>query len=68
MSSERRHANPGKKERQARKRHRRGSVWVSTWGSGTAPLKAGRKHMSRIDRKLFMAVANVEKSGAGDSL
>lgn len=58
----------GKRERQARKRHRRGSIWISDWGSGTAPLKAGSKHMRRMDRKLFLAVADVEKSGAGDSL
>ncbi len=51
MSSARRHANPGKRERQARKRHRRGSVWFGGWAAGAPPLKVGLKHARRVWRK-----------------
>lgn len=39
MSSTRRHGNPGKREREARKRHRRALVWCSTWGAEAGTWK-----------------------------
>lgn len=61
MSFERRTMNPGKREREARKRHRRGSCWRSAWSADVAPLKLGRKHAGRWMRKTHLAVADIEK-------
>ena len=36
--------NPGKREREARKRHRRALLWQ---GAEVVPLKLGRKHLHR---------------------
>lgn len=75
MSFERRHGNPGKREREARKRHRRGRVWSSTMPAASAPLKVGRTHFGRLDSKIAklwrarsaedMAVAESEKRANG---
>ena len=55
----RRHDNPGKREREARKRHRRGRYWSST-AADTEPLKLGRKHSLRWCRRQAMTVADAE--------
>ena len=60
MSSVRRHGNPGRREREARKRHRRASLWMSEWGAATEPLKLGREHFGRITRQT-LAVADSRK-------
>jgi hypothetical protein len=64
MSSQRRHANPGKRERQARKRHRRALYWE---GAAAVPLKVGSKRSRRIWRN-FMAVADRRKAPGGEAL
>ena len=38
----------GKREREARKRHRRGTYWSSGMPAGSNPLKLGHKHLKRI--------------------
>jgi len=58
---ERRHENPGRREREAGKRHRRAQVGtIAGW------LKLGHKHMCR-DLRRFMAltVAESEKRANG---
>ena len=56
----------GKRERQARKRHRRALYWNGSWGAGVDPLKVGRKHMSRcFNRSYSQAVAESEKRTNG---
>jgi len=68
MSSERRHSNPGRREREARKRHRHGSTWSNRPGdvAGDTPLKLGAKKMLRnmlwtpISQESALAVAEVE--------
>lgn len=62
MSIERRTTNPGKRERMARKRHRRTLFWWGGWPSGTAPLKLGSKHLTREFKK-SLAVADAETPG-----
>jgi len=62
MSSERRHRNPGKREREAGKRHGRARIWCSNWGSGAVPLKRGSRHFGRGYRRA-LAVADSRKSG-----
>ena len=66
MSLDRRTTNPGRREREARKRHRRAAIWSQ---SQDRWLKLGHKHMQRwIKRNLFLlprrerrrAVANTE--------
>ena len=50
---ERRHGNPGRREREAGKRHRRGrisGVFASVSAEWTT-LKLGRKHFRRIMRR-----------------
>jgi len=47
MGSSRRHDNPGKREREAGKRHRRARVWNSDMGAVAVPLKLGRNHFQR---------------------
>ena len=54
---------PGKRERQARKRHRRGQVFcVNIMPAGAPLLKAGREHTRRMMNKSF-AVAESEEAG-----
>jgi len=77
MSLERRANNPGKREREARKRHRR--AWMTVEGNVTmvcnhryflnyppraeaVPLKLGRKHYRRWT-KGRLAVADSRKAG-----
>jgi len=77
MSRERLADNPGKREREARKRHRR--AWVVVRGNHTmvanhsyflhnppgaeaVPLKLGRKHYGRWTRSR-LAVADSRKTG-----
>lgn len=55
MSYDRRINNPGRAEREARKKHHRGMALIQgKW------LKLGRKHSSRLIRN-SLAVSNVEK-------
>lgn len=69
----RRRFNPGKREREARKRRRacpgKMLVWASNWGAESVPLRLGPKHRRRTfspirtvseDRK----EANRSRSGA----
>lgn len=70
MSARRRHQNPGRRERQAGKRHRRGLVWLSDWPAVQGPLKVGHRHLGRIlSRHLSdanaLAVADAENSEKG---
>lgn len=52
---------PGKRERQARMRHRR--IVIYTWtADGGRTLKVGRKHLERLARRDFV-VADAEKPG-----
>ena len=67
MSGVRRHENPGKRERQARKRHRRARYWDSSMGAEAAPLKVGPVHCRRIARD-YLAVADSRKSGGERAL
>ncbi len=51
-----RYSNPGKHEREARKRHRRARVWSSHMGAEAEPLKLGRKHFQRwLKQSLIVA-------------
>lgn len=71
MSLMRRATNPGKREREARKRHRRAHFWHSGMGADAAPLKLGRKHLPRwvrrslavADRRKRKLAKGVEESG-----
>lgn len=67
MSEERRTSNPGKRERQARKRHRRATTWIVSRGAEVGPLKVGRKHSRRLAARFWqsLAVADAEKPGDG---
>jgi hypothetical protein len=56
----------GKREREAGKRHRRARIWLGQWGAEAAPLKLGRKHMSRLSKHLF--VADSRKTGGERAL
>jgi hypothetical protein len=49
MSTERRRENPGRRERAARKRHRRARLIAggNLEGPVPEPLKLGRKHLGR---------------------
>lgn len=47
MSYERRHTNPGRRERAAGKRHRRGTVSSFCGAAVLGPLKAGSCHIKR---------------------
>jgi len=66
MSRERLADNPGKREREARKRHRRARLWYYDHGQGTVvgPLKLGRKHLLRR-MKADLAVADNRNTGRG---
>ena len=57
-----RHDNAGKREREARKLHRRAVVVFWPNGTEAVRLKLGRKHMQRFWRR-FHAVADAEKPG-----
>ena len=67
MSEERRTSNPGKRERQARKRHRRGHYWNSNMAAEAEPLKVGREHSRRCAARFWqsLAVADAEKRRDG---
>ena len=82
MGLERRANNPGRREREARKRHRR--AWVVKKGNVTlvanhsyfttyppgaeaVPLKLGRKHFGRWTRNR-LAVADSRKAGGERAL
>ena len=54
----------GKRERTARKRHRRGSVWCSDWPAGSDPLKVGSSHSKRRIRRIC-TVADAETLAKG---
>ena len=62
-----RSGNPGKREREARKRHRRARVWTSGMGAEAAPLKLGRTHLGRRLVSL-LSVADSRKSGGQRAL
>jgi len=62
MSLDRRTTNPGKREREARKRHRRAIAWSSDMGAVAVPLNLGHKHMRRWVKR-SLAVANSRKAG-----
>ena len=62
MSIERRTTNPGRREREARKRNRRALYWSSSWGAEAEPLKLGRKHADR-HFKIILAVADSRNAG-----
>ena len=65
---ERRHSNPGKRERKAGKRHRR-AVIFSYDGAVAVRLKFGRSHggrvWRRVERARVMTVAESEKRITG---
>ena len=70
MSARRRSQNPGRRERQAGKRHRRGLVWQMGQAAVQGPLKVGHRHLGRIlSRHLSdanaLAVADAENSENG---
>jgi len=59
-----RNVNPGKREREARKRHRRAVVTIWPNGAEVVRLKLGRRHMARfIKRGYHPPVADAEKPG-----
>jgi len=62
MSLDRRTTNPGKREREARKRHRRALVWPTRMGAEAVPLKLGHKHFQRWAKR-SLAVADGRKLG-----
>lgn len=72
MKGSQRYRNPGKRERQAGKRHRRARVF-SNWedvGALHGGLKVGPKHLRRHLSRAFgfhsaLAVADAENSGKG---
>lgn len=49
--SQRRITDPGRREREARKRHRRASLWCVEWGAEAGSLKLGREHYRRWVRR-----------------
>ena len=61
MSLSRRTTNPGRREREARKRHRRAR---SYFGSHDGWLKLGRKHLRR-ELKKHLAVVDSRNAGRG---
>ena len=52
---------PGKRERDARKRHRRGLVWSSNMPAVSGPLKLGSKHLRR-HLHAFLSVADTRNN------
>lgn len=70
MRGSRRYRNPGKRERQAGKRHRRAHVWMTGMGALHGGLKVGPKHSGRLLSRFFglrsvQTVADAENSGKG---
>ena len=72
MSRARRHENPGKREREAGKRHRRGQIGGIFYhlSAEWTTLKLGHKHFRRLARReekvrQVMAVAESEKRANG---
>lgn len=70
MNLSRRKYNPGKREREARKRRRRGGAWLWGAAAGHGLLKLGPKHLGRNLRRLLdvkpgLAVADAENSAKG---
>lgn len=67
----RRHGNPGRREREAGKRHRRGRIggMFASVSAEWTTLKLGRKHFSRLMRRKkrarVMTVAESEKRTTG---
>ena len=57
----------GRREREARKRHRRGRVWTSYMVAGAEPLKLGRKHSLRFAKnsKWYLAQRGLLASVGG---
>ena len=47
------HHSRGKREREARKRHRRGTYWNSSMPADSEPLKLGHKHTMRAMRDVM---------------
>lgn len=66
---QRRHGNPGKREREAGKRHRRAVSYYYADGAVAVRLKLGRKHWNRRMRHearvRVMTVAEREKRTTG---
>ena len=58
-----RRSNPGKREREAKKRHRRGLCWSNSRPAESEPLKLGRKHTLRWIRR-GPSVADAERRRA----
>jgi len=67
MSLDRRTTNPGKREREAGKRHRRARIWTSGMGAEAAPLKLGSRHFQRWVKR-SLAVADSRKAGGQRAL
>jgi hypothetical protein len=67
MSRMRRHENPGRRERLARKRHRRAHIWRGQWGAEAVPLKVGRVHSWRMMIRV-LAVADRRNAGGERAL
>jgi len=67
MSLERRTINPGRRERQARKRHRRAIIWSSRWGAEAEPLKVSHRHRGRLFG-LILAVSDSRNAGRRHAL
>ena len=62
MSIDRRTTNPGRRERLAGKRHRRGLIWSSWMPPMSRALKVGRKHGRRWAMR-SLAVDDGRKTG-----
>ena len=67
MSLERRTINPGRRERRARKRHRRAIIWFSRWGAEAEPLKVSHRHRGRLFG-LILAVSDSRNAGRRHAL
>ena len=61
----RRSKNEGKREREAGKRHRRGSISYHDEAAGWVTLKLGHRHMRRLFHRQALAVAESEKRTNG---
>ena len=56
----------GKREREARKRHRRGLYWSNSMPSGSKPLKLGHKHARRFFRCLWQIPESLGEAGRNE--
>lgn len=63
MGYERRHRNPGRRERAAGKRHRRAVIQSHVDGAVLGPLKAGSRHMCRHWKRVRFLSAAVARGG-----